>query len=81
MIRDARDLDDLEACFREKSARHRYPGAMAKRVHALAEYVIERHDGDAAAVWQQVPTGTELKRHLVDLPGFDDQKAAARSAG
>ncbi len=69
------DLDDLEARFREKPALHRYPGAMAKRVHALAEHLVEHHDGDAAAVWRDAPTGAQLKRRLVALPGFGDQKA------
>src|SRR5208283_4017609 len=38
---------DLEPLFREKRAIHRFPGAMAKRVHDLAACVLERYQGDA----------------------------------
>jgi uncharacterized HhH-GPD family protein len=66
---------DLEALFRQKPALHRYPGSMAKRVHALAVHLVEEHEGDASRVWTEATTGTELKRRLVALPGFGDQKA------
>jgi uncharacterized HhH-GPD family protein len=71
----ATDPDELEARFREKPALHRYPGSMAKRVHALATELVETYDGDAAAVWQDAEDGRELKRRLTALPGFGDQKA------
>jgi uncharacterized HhH-GPD family protein len=67
--------DELEACFREKPAIHRYPGSMAKRVHALATYLVEHHDGDAAAVWDGAAIGRELYERLAALPGYGDQKA------
>jgi uncharacterized HhH-GPD family protein len=67
--------DDLEARFREKPALHRYPGSMAKRVHALATELVATYDGDAAAIWRDVEEGRELKRRLTALPGFGDQKA------
>src|SRR3712207_1860313 len=34
---------DLEAVFRERPAVHRYPGAMAKRVHDLAVHLRDVH--------------------------------------
>jgi uncharacterized HhH-GPD family protein len=71
----ATDPDELEGRFRDKPALHRYPGSMAKRVHALAVDLVERYDGDAAAVWRDVEDGAELKRRLTELPGFGDQKA------
>jgi uncharacterized HhH-GPD family protein len=71
----ATDPDDLEARFREKPALHRYPGSMAKRVHALATELVERYDGDATAIWRDVEDGHELKRRLTALPGYGDQKA------
>ena len=33
--------------FREKPALHRYPGSMAKRTHALAQFLVEHYDGRA----------------------------------
>ena len=71
----ATDLDDLEGLFRQKPALHRYPGSMAKRVHALATHLVEEYGGDASAVWADVSDGPELKRRLGALPGFGDQKA------
>jgi uncharacterized HhH-GPD family protein len=71
----ATDPEELEALFRAKPALHRYPGAMAKRVHALAGHLVDEHGGDAAAVWQGATTGAELKRRVTALPGFGDQKA------
>lgn len=69
------DPDRLEELFREKPAIHRYPGSMAKRVHALATTLVSDYDGDAEAVWRDVADGRELKRRLNALPGFGDQKA------
>lgn len=69
------DPDDLEQVFRAKPALHRYPGSMAKRVHALAVHLVEEHGGEASDVWEGVETGQELKRRLTSLPGYGEQKA------
>src|SRR5262245_66642040 len=42
---------DLDPIFRERPAIHRFPGAMAERVHALAAHVRDEYDGDASRVW------------------------------
>jgi uncharacterized HhH-GPD family protein len=63
------------ALFVGPPALHRYPGAMAARVQALAALVVERYDGDAAALWRDVPDGATLMRRLTALPGFGTQKA------
>jgi uncharacterized HhH-GPD family protein len=69
------DADALEAIFREPPALHRFPAAMAKRVQTLAQILVERYDGDAAAVWQGAASGDEVARRVGALPGFGDQKA------
>lgn len=69
------DPAHLEELFRAKPALHRYPGAMAKRVHKLATYLVDEHDGRAEAVWEGVDDGRALLRRLKALPGFGDQKA------
>ena len=71
---------DLEAIFREKPAIHRFPGAMAKRVHDLAEHVRDRYDGDAARVWETAADGDELRANLEALPGFGEMKVKALGA-
>jgi uncharacterized HhH-GPD family protein len=69
------DAEALEAVFREPPALHRFPAAMAKRVQALAVLLVDRYDGDAAAVWAGARTGDELVRRVGELPGFGTQKA------
>ncbi len=68
---------DLEPVFRERPAIHRFPGAMAQRVHDLAVHVIERYDGDAARVWTDAADGDELRANLTALPGFGEMKIKA----
>ena len=71
---------DLEAVFREKPAVHRYPGAMAKRVHDLAVHVRDRWGGDAGRVWEDAADGAELRANLEALPGFGEMKVKALGA-
>jgi uncharacterized HhH-GPD family protein len=71
---------DLEPIFRAKPAVHRYPGAMAKRVQALAAHVRDRYDGDAARVWTDAADGTALRANLAGLPGFGEMKVKALGA-
>ena len=71
---------DLEPVFRQKPAIHRYPGAMAKRVHDLAAYVLEHYDGDAARVWTDAADAAELRANLAALPGFGEMKVKSMGA-
>ena len=71
---------DLEPVFRERPAVHRFPGAMAKRVHDLVAHVAERYDGDAARVWTDAATPEELRANLAALPGFGEMKIKALGA-
>ena len=68
---------ELDPIFRERPAIHRFPGAMATRVHELAEHVLERYDGDASRVWTEPTTTEELRANLAGLPGFGDMKIKA----
>jgi uncharacterized HhH-GPD family protein len=69
------DSEALEAIFREPPALHRFPAAMAKRVQELTRLLVERYDGDAAAVWTGARSGAELVQRVALLPGFGEQKA------
>jgi len=68
---------DLDRVFREKPALHRYPGAMAKRVHDLAVHIRDEYDGDAARVWTDARDSEQLRANLEGLPGFGEMKVKA----
>jgi uncharacterized HhH-GPD family protein len=71
----AYDPEQFEGLFREVPALHRFPAAMAKRVQAMAQGLVERYDGDASSVWTSATTGAELVDRIAALPGFGAQKA------
>ena len=68
---------DLEPVFRAKPALHRFPAAMATRVHELAVHVCEVYDGDARRVWSDAKDARELRANLSALPGFGEMKVKA----
>ncbi len=68
---------DLEPVFKERPAIHRFPGAMAKRVHELALHIRDRYDGDAGRVWRDAADADELRANLSALPGFGEMKIKA----
>jgi uncharacterized HhH-GPD family protein len=71
---------DLETIFRERPAIHRFPGAMAQRVHDLAVHVEEHYGGDAARVWTGAADAGELRANIGALPGFGEMKIKALGA-
>lgn len=71
---------DLEALFRIKPAIHRFPGAMAERVHDLAVYIRDTYDGDAARVWTEARDADDLRARLEALPGFGEMKVKSMGA-
>ena len=72
----AMEPDAIVAAFVQKPALHRYPAAMAKRVHELAVFLVERYDGKAERVWRGVKDPAVLLDRLQELPGYGKQKAA-----
>ena len=74
---DALAEADLEPLFRQRPAIHRYPAAMARRVHELAVHVRDRYDGEAARVWTDAGDAAALRANLVGLPGFGEMKVKA----
>ena len=78
---DAREIADYDpdkfaALCSERPAIHRFPGSMAKRIQTLAQIIVDRYDGDVAALWTAGdPDGPEVLKRLKALPGFGEQKA------
>ena len=71
---------DLEPLFRERPAIHRFPGAMAGRVHELAVHVRDNYDGDASRIWLDAADGADLRARIASLPGFGEMKIKALGA-
>ena len=69
------DPDRLDEVFRERPALHRFPGNMARRTRDLAEFIVERYDGDAGRVWTEARDGADLHARLLELPGIGPMKA------
>jgi uncharacterized HhH-GPD family protein len=76
----ATDPAALEAAFREKPAVHRFPGAMAARVHELAAIVADEYGGNAARIWLEARDGADLRARLTALPGFGEMKIKSLGA-
>jgi uncharacterized HhH-GPD family protein len=64
----------VEICSRPPAV-HRFPGAMAARLQALAQHIVDTYDGDTAAMWNTAGSGTELFKRIAALPGFGKQKS------
>ncbi|TDW66052.1 putative HhH-GPD family protein [Kribbella pratensis] len=74
----ASDLETFVELCVTPPAIHRYGGSMARRVHALAQHIIDKYDGETENIWlsgRPKPDGAEVLKRLKALPGFGEQKA------
>ena len=71
----AMDPAELDRAFRDRPALHRFPGAMAGKVQALAAAIVEQYDGDASRIWREARDGEDLRDRLLALPGIGEMKA------
>jgi len=69
------DPEALVQVALEKPPIHRYPAAMARRVHELCVLIADEYDNDAAAVWTGAADGADLYKRVKALPGFGEMKA------
>lgn len=67
--------DDLANVFSKTPAVHRFPAAMAKRVHALSRALLDEHNGEASNLWNDITSAAELRKRIEALPGFGTYKA------
>jgi uncharacterized HhH-GPD family protein len=69
------DPEKFELIFRHVPALHRFPAAMAERVQALCQGIVDAYEGDTAAIWTTATSGQQLVGRIAGLPGFGQQKA------
>ncbi len=74
---DALIAADLDSVFRATPAVHRFPGAMATRVHELAMHIRDVYGGRAQRVWVDAADANQLRANLAALPGYGDMKIKA----
>src|SRR2546427_8932555 len=48
---------NLDTVFRERSALHRFPGNMARRVQGMDAAVVKDYGGDAGSLWRVPKNG------------------------
>ncbi|MFE4503312.1 HhH-GPD-type base excision DNA repair protein [Rhodococcus sp. NPDC056743] len=77
-IRRIADMDTdafIEICA-QTPAVHRFPKSMGERIQSVCQFIVEKYDGDTAAIWTSGdPNGKEVLKRLKALPGYGDQKA------
>ena len=71
----AADPDEFKALCSVPPAIHRFPGAKAAQVQALARIVEDTYGGDVTRLWSEAATGAELFQRIKALPGYGDQTA------
>ncbi len=71
----AADPDEFKTLCSTPPAIHRFPGAKAKQVQALAALVESTYDGDVTRIWTGASSGAELLSRVKALPGYGDQTA------
>jgi uncharacterized HhH-GPD family protein len=72
----AMDPNELGEVFQRRMALHRYPLAMAKRVQALCQVVVDDYGGDAGRIWTEAHDGADLEKRLLALPSIGPMKVA-----
>ena len=69
------DPEQFASLCAEPPAVHRFPGAMAERIQAVAKIVVEEYDGQAERIWTEAADAADLLRRMTSLPGFGKQKS------
>ncbi|MEO6867752.1 MAG: HhH-GPD-type base excision DNA repair protein [Gaiellales bacterium] len=67
-------LEELTEAFQFKPALHRFPVAMARRVHAAMRIITDMYGGNAARIWWEADGLEDLEHRLMQLPGFGGAK-------
>jgi uncharacterized HhH-GPD family protein len=76
----AMPLAQLETAFAEKPALHRFPSAMAKRVHEAMRIVHDEYGDNAARIWWEAADLDDLRTRLAAIPGLGAGKLTSFAA-
>lgn len=71
----AMDPEALVAVACAKPAIHRYPAVMARRIHNLCCALTANYSGDAGNIWNDGAGAQVVKKRLLELPGYGEEKA------
>jgi uncharacterized HhH-GPD family protein len=71
----ALDPEKFVAVCAVKPAIHRFPAAMARRIHSMCAIIAADWRNDGANIWRGTTDAKELYARLRTLPGFGDEKA------
>ncbi|MGC8461453.1 MAG: HhH-GPD-type base excision DNA repair protein [Candidatus Dormibacteria bacterium] len=67
---------ELASCMAEKPAIHRFPAAMAHRIHDLCTALVP-YGSAVEELWTTAPTAKDLISRLRALPGFGEMKVGS----
>jgi hypothetical protein len=78
--------DDFVEICRTKPALHRFPASMAGRIQDMCRHIVDRYDGDTAAIWRRVRRASrcrdsDRRRSRSSWPSWPSASAVARSGG
>ena len=71
----AMDPEDFLAVCLEKPAIHRFPKAMAARIHAMCAIIAAEYGNKGENIWKDVDDAKVLFERLRRLPGYGEEKA------
>ena len=71
----AMDPEEFLAVCLVKPAIHRFPKAMAQRIHGLCAVLATKYKGKGENMWADTDDATVLYERLRELPGFGEEKA------
>jgi uncharacterized HhH-GPD family protein len=69
------DPQRMREAFATPPAIHRFPGAMADRVRAMATHLATEFGGDASRIWRDAESVDVIKQRLARLPGIGPMKS------
>lgn len=71
----AMDPDEFLAVCLDKPAIHRFPKAMAQRVHAMCGIIATKYKNKGENIWNDTDDAAVVFARLRELPGYGEEKA------